>query len=136
MRKHVGVLLPYDFLGTRGLMLTNCGKNDLEISSVSWLPIEVLKGISASKGDSVNKCSVKSCNKFAQWLKHNKVITMRDFKVASQCRWQYDENADKFYIKMDNGEHDEHVNDESKLRRKVHKHKCKKQQLGLNCFVQ
>ena len=58
VRKHKWLLLPYELLGTKWENLTNCGKDDLELSSVSWLPIEVLKGSSASKGDKANKSSI------------------------------------------------------------------------------
>ena len=54
----------------------------------------------------VNKSSVKVWNKFMQCLRHKIVRTIRYFKVASQWTWKYDDNADKFYIKRDNDEHD------------------------------
>ena len=72
--------------------------------------------------------------KFIQWLWHKKVRTARDFKASSEWKWQHDDNADKFHIKIDDNEYDEHAHVESNLRRKVCKHNYKKQQLGLNCY--
>ena len=69
-----------------------------------------------------------------QWLRHKKVSTIREFKEASEWKWKYDDNADAFYMKRDNNENNDHVHDESNLRRKVHKHNCKKQQLGANYY--
>ena len=134
VRKHKRVLLPHELLGTKGLKLENCGKDDQEVISVSWCSIEVQNGSIISKGDKVNKQSIKAWNKFIQWLRHKKVRKIRDFKVVSQQKLQYDDNADKFYITREHNEHDEHAHDEINLRRKVCKHNCKKQQLGLNCY--
>ena len=43
-------ILSYEELGTSGVNLTNYGKNTLEVSSVSWLPIENLKKTQRFKG--------------------------------------------------------------------------------------
>ena len=39
VRKNKGVFSTYELLGTRGVNLTNCGNNNIEVSRVSWLPI-------------------------------------------------------------------------------------------------
>ena len=64
--KYKRVFLTHELLGTRGLDLRNWGKNNLEVSSVSWLPIKELKGSCDKKGDRVKKSSFKEWNKFAQ----------------------------------------------------------------------
>ena len=84
VKKHKGVILPYELLGTKGVTLTNCVKYDQEVSSVSWLTIEVHNRSSTLEGDIVNKSSIKIWSKFMQWLQHKKVRTIRDFKAASE----------------------------------------------------
>ena len=108
--------------------LRNCGGNNLEVSSVSWLPIVFLRISSASKVDRVNNSNVKVWNKSMQWLRH------KCLKVAGQWRWQHEKKVDRFSMKTDDNEHDEYVSDESKLRLKVHRHDWKKEQLGLNFY--
>ena len=108
------------------MTLKYCSKDDLVVSSISWLPIDFQKGSTASKGYRMSKSSIKAWNKFAQSLRHKKVKTMKDFKVESQWRRQCDENVDKMCMKRDENEHDEHVYDESNLRRKVCECNCKK----------
>ena len=39
-RKHEEEFLTYEALGTNRVNLPNCGKNNLEVSSIIWLPIE------------------------------------------------------------------------------------------------
>ena len=51
--------LTYEALGTCGAKLTNCGRNDLEFSSVSWLSNENIKINSDSKGDMIIKLVTK-----------------------------------------------------------------------------
>ena len=55
---------------------------------------------------------------------------VRDFKSASERKWQCDDQVDKLHIKRDDNDNDEHEQDKSKLRRKVHKHSCATQQLS------
>ena len=69
-----------------------------------------------------------------QCLRHKKVITIRYFKAANELKWQHDHNADKFYAKTCDNEHDDHVHDKRNLRLKACKQNCKKQHLGLNCY--
>ena len=87
VRKHNRVLLTYERLDTRGVNLTNCGKNNLEVNSVNWLPLDILKGSRILKVDRVSKHSIKLWNTFMKWLRHNKFKTIRYFKAASQWRW-------------------------------------------------
>ena len=53
------IVLTWKLLGTSGANLTNCGRNNLEVSSVSWLPIENSKRSSVSNGDRINKSGFK-----------------------------------------------------------------------------
>ena len=59
VRKHKGVILPHELLGTKGVTLKNCGQDDQAVSSVSWLPIEVHNVSSTSERDRVDKSSIK-----------------------------------------------------------------------------
>ena len=119
VRKHKGLFLTFESLGMRGLTLTRCSRNNLEVVSVNLLPIESAKRSRDSKGDRINKSSFKTRNDFMQWLRHRKVTALKDFKAASQFRWQHDENEDKSCTKMNEKEHDGHVHDKSDMRRKV-----------------
>ena len=60
VRKHKGVFLACELLGTIGVNLTNCGNNTLEVSSIRWLPIKDLKGNCDTKGDRVKTSSFKA----------------------------------------------------------------------------
>ena len=113
--KHMRVNLLHELLRTKGVTLTNVGKDDQVVSSVSYLQIEFYKRSSTSEGDRVNKLSVKVWKKFMQWLRPKKVCIIRNFKVVSEWKWQHDDNEDKFYIKRDDNEYDEHVHDDSNL---------------------
>ena len=39
VRKHTGVILPYELLGTKRVTLRTCGKDDQADNSVSWFPM-------------------------------------------------------------------------------------------------
>ena len=80
LRKNKWVYLAYEVLGAFRAKLTNCGRNDLEFSSVSWLSNENAKINSVSKGDRINKASYKIWNNFMKWLRWKKVKVMQDFK--------------------------------------------------------
>ena len=62
------------------------------------------------------------------------MCTVRDFKSASEYKWQYDYKKDKLHMKRDNNEHDEHECDTINLRRKVCKYSCTKYQLSEHCY--
>ena len=66
VRNHKGVFLMHESLGTSGANLKKCGRNNLEVSSVSSLPIENAKRSSDSKGHRINKSSFKTWHKFMQ----------------------------------------------------------------------
>ena len=67
VRKCEGVFLTCELLGMRGVQLKNCSRNHLEVSSVSWLPIEGMTERRDSKGDRINSSSFKPWNKFTLW---------------------------------------------------------------------
>ena len=62
-----------------------------------------------------------------------KVKEIEDFKDECELKWQYDENKDKMYVKINGKEHDEHVHDESNNKCKVCVHKIKIDKFGKNC---
>ena len=130
VRKHKGVFLTNEVLGTSGANLTNCGRNNFEVSSFSWLPIENIKISKDLKEDRTNKSRFKIWNKFVQSLRLKNVTVLKDFKALSQWKWQHDENEDKLCIKMNDKEHDEHVHNKSNVRWKVHVCECNKEKLS------
>ena len=79
----------------------------------------------------VNKQSSKVWIKFIQWLRHVRVTTVRDFKSASEWKWQYGDQSD---MKRDDNEYDEHEQDEINFRQKVCKHSRAKQKLSEQCY--
>ena len=86
-----GVHLTYKLLGTCRGKLTNCFRNELESSSVSWALNEDDKN-RCEKGNKVTKSCYKKWNKFMNWLRLKKVKVIEDFKDACEWKWQHDEN--------------------------------------------
>ena len=95
VRKCKVVFLTCELLGTSGANLTNFVRNNLEISIISWLPIENKKISSDPKGDRINEHSFKTWNKFMQWLRLKKFKVIKYFKALTQWKWKCDENEDK-----------------------------------------
>ena len=80
VRKHERECLPYEVLGEFGLKTTNCGRKELEVSSMCWKHKETANIISESKGKVISKSSYKVWNKFVTWLRLKKVKVIKYFK--------------------------------------------------------
>ena len=80
VRKHKGVMLPYDLFGENGNQLTTCGRITEERSSLLWKRVAI-----ASKKPS--KGSKKAWEDFTRWLRAQNVKTIKDFKA--ECDWKW-----------------------------------------------
>ena len=84
VRKNKGACLPCEVLGKCGAKTANCGRNELEVSSISWTTKDNAKIISDLKGDVISKICYKKWNKFITWLTLKKVKVIKDFKEECQ----------------------------------------------------
>ena len=76
--------LSCDILGSSRVTLTNCGQESQDCSIVIWVPIGFNDSSSNLKAVRVNKSSSKAWKKFIQWLRHERVCEVRDFKSVSE----------------------------------------------------
>ena len=132
-RNNEEMCLPYEVLGECGTKPTNCGRNELEVSSMSWTSKDNAKIISDLKGDIISKSCYKIWNKFITWLRLKKVKVMKDFKEEFQWKQQHNETEDALHVKTNDREHEEHKQDKSNERRKAHVYKGTKETLSMQC---
>ena len=70
-----------------------------EVSNVRYTP-EKCKALNRDTKYE-KKLNSKAWIKFAQWLRHKKESTAKDFKVKCECKWQHDEENKVMCKKID-----------------------------------
>ena len=73
-------------------------------------------------------------NRFIAWLRYKKVKAIKDFQDECQWKWQHDEIEDVLCIKINEKEHEEHKQDHSNVRNKVHACVGKTDTLSMQCY--
>ena len=134
MRKHKGFHLPYEVLGEMGGKPTNCGRKDLERSSMCWKNDEKSNKIRETNGEIISKSYCKVWNRVFACMRHKKVKVIKYFQDECQWKWQYDEIEDVLCIKINEKEHEEQKQDYSNLRKKVHVCTGKTNNLSMQCY--
>ena len=80
MRKHEGVCLRYEVLGECGVKPKNCGRKDLESSSMCWKYEKKANRISELNEEIINKSGYEVWNRFNTWLRCEKIKVIKDFQ--------------------------------------------------------
>ena len=123
VRKCGIVCLPHELIGSSGVTLKHCSKDACQrrIARCGIIHCDVVK---------FNKPCSEACINFIQWLRHNRLNALKDFKSNSEQKWQHGDQSNELKMKNDDDEHDEHDQDKSKLQHKVFNFFCAKHQLS------
>ena len=98
VRKHKGVILPYELIWENGRKLSNFGRITEECSSVLWKRV-LITSEKPSKG------SKKVWGDFTRWLRNQNIKTIKDFQ--EECEWKLlvNNHSERFHIKENNDMH-------------------------------
>ena len=77
VRKHKGVMLPYELIGENGRQLTNCRRITEERNSLLWEKVQ-------TNNVKPFKRSVKAWEDLMCWLRSQNIRTTKDFKAECE----------------------------------------------------
>ena len=86
VKNYKRLIIPFQLVGSSSVLLTSCGRDINEVSSVICVPLENNYGNVEYKAEKFKKSCCKLWTKFIQWLMHNLVKTVKDFKVEFELK--------------------------------------------------